>query len=76
MDHKADPAAQMRKIVPKTKPVFLYMAGKDKTPAPKAVDIKVKVDPLKDPGVIGENVLSIHDLSIYGYKTDWKSLCL
>jgi len=63
MDHKAEPAAQRRKIVPKTKPVFLYMQGKDKTPAPRAVEIKVKVDPLKDPGVIGEKVLSAHDLS-------------
>ena len=58
MDHKAARPAKNKKIVPKINPVFLNMQGNDKIPAPKAVEIKVKVDPLNDPGVIGEKALS------------------
>jgi len=39
------------------------MQGKDKIPAPNAVEINVKVEPLNDPGVIGENALSQNEAS-------------
>lgn len=53
---------------PKTKPQFLSMYGSESIPAPKAVDIRVNVDPLRDPGVIAEKALLYHFLSTKNHE--------
>jgi len=56
-------APKIKKNIPSSRPHWFIVYGRERTPAPMAVEIRVKILPLMDPGVSAPNHLDQQLLS-------------